>query len=751
MTRKTFGIYIFQFTKNLNNQQVKIKAYNTTMIGEVCMSSAEYVGMSIEEACKKRVYKEICGKLGLGIDEKYITFIDFIEIKDYIDAGVDKKLHKILRENGCKQVKCKDDFTEMFELGSNPMVAIEAAVKKYCGSYSREIFIPRAIQKKCIKQITTYFNNKIGNDFLIFAVCRFGKTSTTLYSVIHELQKKNILILSSKCDVQTSWQKDFMKWDFTQDYNFITKEGIKKNPDILMKNKKVCFMSFQTSADVDKEMTAEERKWCEILNNYKWDVIIIDECHYGSHTERSQKLINQLFTKKTIKIELSATPYKLINEGKYTLENSFVYTLIDEDKTTECYVPVKFYHLNMQNFTYSSNLMTASPNAITFQKMVDFYKEPNFSWDGLFNKFTDNDIGFIVKSLYEKVMIKNGSRHIAIVVSKIEYGNKLYEGLKNYLDLDVVNLCGKNKIELYEINNKLNDNIKPVILISCNRYMTGTTMEKLDTVVFMRTVHSAETYVQYMLRAKNYFDGRNTACMVYDLSPEAYIKSDAFTNLVLSESKMRKKNVHNIVEAYGNCLSLFEINNFDCISEVSNFADEFEKDLYTMSSNSQCPRVDIYLDNLFNNISNNFLKFLKEKDENKVVITHINDIHKLKKEKNTKKVKNKNEKKLNIVELKSKLSKILAKLPTFMRFNNIDDINCLFIDNKQNNQLCEDLEYWTNGFTFEFLNDIKESMDQYYWNEFCKALSTVSKNLPIDREKWDPDFDAPRPVNNWRV
>ena len=393
--------------------------------------------------------------------------------------------------------------------------------------------------------------------------------------------------------------------------------------------------------------------------------------------------------------------------------------------------------------------MIENPAVKTFNQMADFYRSVDFCWDGFFSKFNDEDLSYIWNNLYEKLFKKCGSRHVAVVVKEIKQGKILYDAITKNNKYNVINLCGNNKIPLYEINQIIEENKKPTILISCSRYMTGTTITKLDSVIFMRDVHSAETYVQFMLRGKNWYENRKKPCLVYDLSPNTFVKTEAFSKLVVSEGKARNASPANIAKDYSSCISLFEVNNFDIIKPMKNFVADFEKNLYTIGSDIQRPHVDFYIENLLKNLPLSFAKFLMQKENEKFDITAINDIHKLKQKKKTKKKKEECKKKLNIEELKNKLIKVLAHLPTFMKYNKINDINQMFIDSEKFDNLCQDMEYWTNGFTFEFLSILKDSMSEYEWNEFSKSLKVACNNLPENRDKWK--YDAPRAVNNWKI
>ena len=92
--KKNFGIYVFQFDKNFNNKEAKIKKFDTTMIGEIDMTSKTYENLSLEEACRKRIEDEASSKCGLSDVElrKSIRILKCYSITSDLNAGVDKKI-----------------------------------------------------------------------------------------------------------------------------------------------------------------------------------------------------------------------------------------------------------------------------------------------------------------------------------------------------------------------------------------------------------------------------------------------------------------------------------------------------------------------------------------------------------------------------------------------------------------------------------------------------------------------------------
>ena len=58
--KKTFGFYFAQISDKAGEQMLgDMKPFDSAIIGEVDMSSAEYAGLTVEEACRRRLCTEL--------------------------------------------------------------------------------------------------------------------------------------------------------------------------------------------------------------------------------------------------------------------------------------------------------------------------------------------------------------------------------------------------------------------------------------------------------------------------------------------------------------------------------------------------------------------------------------------------------------------------------------------------------------------------------------------------------------------
>ena len=761
--KKTFGFYFGQISDAAGEQMLgDMKPFDSAIIGEVDMSSAEYAGLTVEEACRRRLHAELqTRKHG-----SWGRLSDYLVNFTYASADVntdkdhqDNKIHAYLRELGYFQHKnvANDRHYEVLDLGPNGASIFKNAVDAvFKNSTTRITFIPRPNQLRFVDAFMMYYNqyknarNRAERRFLMFAICRLGKTATTLYTC-ERMNFKKILVLSAKCDTANSWFDDHIKWDFMKDYSWCDKNAIKDDPTCLDQKNVVCWLSFQSAAKYDShddafdDVSYDDEAWQQYVLAQKWDIVIIDECHFGVDTNRNQPFLDMLDTK--FMLELSATPYAKINRGEYTSKNSWCYTLLDE--FLECrgnrdFVPFRVWHLTFEQ------MLSTMPK----QKQIEQQKQAlaacydgdtlKWSWDAFFDKYAAP--GWLFDELYTRFISAHG-KHTMVYVHEKKHGDKLAKGLAGLGEYEVLNLCGKDyKGSDLQLSNEMSNSDKPYIIISCGKKFTGTTLKPIENIVFMGQVNSAERFIQFGCRAKNYFEGRTNPCNVWDLNPQCFLYSDTFKNLIDNEAKYRNRNKKDIIHAYEDCMELFELNGLE-MKKATDFVSTFEQQMY-VGVNDQAPAITdaILTGDTFDMLLKTGLLDKLDKTVIKAKMA-VSDIP-LDKPKDGNRIKGKKggAHKVNLIKEISTIRMLLRdafnRLPTFMKYNGLATVDDLFnYDSK------EDLVYW-NNLPIECITLLKDNLDEYDWYEFCNAIENAVKRTPAIscRSEWKNDC-VNRPAN----
>lgn len=757
---KTFGFYFGQFSKETG----AIKPFNTAIIGEVDMSSASYTGLTVEEACRRRLCTELqtqkhgpWGQLSDNIVNFAYASVDVNTDKDHQD----NKIHEYLRELGYFQHKnsTTDKHYEVLDLGPNGASIFKNAVDiVFKKAKTRTTFTPRPNQQRFVNTFMQYYRqhkktrNRDDRRFLMFAICRLGKTATTLYTCA-QMKLKKILVISSKCDTANSWFDDYIKWDYMKDYSWCDKNAIKENPVCLEQEKVVCWLSFQSSAKYDShndtfdDISFSDEAWQQDVLTQKWDMVIVDECHFGADTNRSRSFLDLLNTK--FLLELSATPYAKINRGDYTAANSWCYTLMDE--YAECnsnsdFVPFRVWHLTFEQMLSTMKLQKQSKKQK--QDMLSKCYDGDtlkWSWDSFFNEY--DDPAWLFDNLYTRFIGQHG-KHTMVYVHEKKQGDKLAIGLATLGKYKVLNLCGKNYKESdVQLSNEILKSDKPYIIISCGKKFTGTTLKPIENVVFMGQVNSAERFIQFGCRAKNFFDGRTNPCNVWDLNPQCFLYSDTFKNLINNEAKYRNKNKKDIIHAYEDCMELFELNGLE-MKKATDFVSAFEQQMY-VGVNDQAPAIAdaVLTGSIFEILLKTGMLDKLGDSVSKAKMT-VSDIPLTKpKDNNRAKGKNANVYKDNkplkeIIAARMLLRDALNRLPTFMKYNGLETVTDLLAYESK-----EDLVYW-NNLPIDCITLMKDNLDEYDWHEFSNAIESAVKRTPeiSHRAEWKNDC-VNRPAN----
>ena len=311
----------------------------------------------------------------------------------------DHQIHQILKNKGYRKHQIIDEDntvikanTEWFE------ISLEKA-KHLIESYIDEIpeeqinldryndFPMRPEQEDAVNITQEYFEKNKGNnpEFLWNAKMRFGKTFSA-YQLVKKMNFSKILVITYKPGVRNSWEDDLNNHVDFKDFTFLHNDNLNKiNKYIRNEKKIVVFASYQDLLGKNSDGSDIKEKH-EALFDMKWDILIVDEFHYGTSTDKAKELLkNELesielkpkeikeelkelfseedeFTKEDetqyyaeeaaknintrYKLFLSGTPFKALADNRFSKEAIFNWTYTDEQKAKEEWKPSEKYPTN---------------------------------------------------------------------------------------------------------------------------------------------------------------------------------------------------------------------------------------------------------------------------------------------------------------------------------------------------------------------------------------------------------------------
>lgn len=497
--------------------------------------------------------------------------------------------YKINTENGdewytLKDNETNDDFVEKVKAIITHLKTGESLNLK-----RTECFSMRDEQKECVEKTYDAFENKKFDRFLWNCKMRFGKTFTT-YQLVKKAQYKQTLVITWKVAVESSWKNDLLSHVDFKGYNFIEKTTL-NTFDINKTN--VVFLSIPlllfNKSEGEIERDIEEGKIKEELieenigyfkdklknvANVNWDLLVVDEAHYGTRAKQTEKILKMLNFKR--KLELSGTPFKIMADAEYADNQIYNWTYNDEQKKKKEYeylgdknpykdlpdMNIYTYHGVEEMLTVDNNY-DFNLNDLFKTKNGEFFVEDNTCVEGVSNKenlAVKKIIDFMCGErfdLVEKRDIKESNVVLPYFQDMVEKNKKslwflpsvdavcamekLLNNHKFFKDYCIINATGKGEgsskksLDTFIEMEKEKDKI---ICLSCGMLNTGVTIKTLNSVVVLQNKKSAQDFFQSIFRCQSPCKGK-TECYVFDFNPKKYF--DNFLDYVKSNNKIKKK------------------------------------------------------------------------------------------------------------------------------------------------------------------------------------------------------------------
>lgn len=538
------------------------------------------LGKSFWEAIKSRIDKQE-NELALSrdlIEDKYEKYGYEREVLFWgiaIDAWdinfKDHPVHNAILDKLPGIVEKNQEWFSGTDITVEDLAAVFLEYRNQNENNKRVVYSPRKEQRSCVDALRTYFSkNPRGSKFLLNCKMRFGKCYTA-YKYAEETKKNKILILTFVPAVEDSWARDL--FHIEREYDYYTDRDIAKSDFIVEDNPQkpyVIFLSLQNYLGKDYKQKCVKEKIAK-LENVVFDLLILDEYHFGAWNDRTQETIEELdkeYVKnirrntpedilQILKIKpiqtvcLSGTPFKAIDRGEFSDSNSFTYSYFDEQKNKypksekgdfSIINPEYALFPDMKIFGYNMNHLF---EGISDELMSDdkIFKKKYFSLNAFFKTEKDADSSKENVFIYEKEVKKwleiiqgkttfpydfpyrndkmlDNNKHTLWLMPSVNACLALANLLKQddyFKKYEIINLSspevGSGPKALYFLRRRLKASSQNgalgSIAITVNKLTLGVTVEEWTSVFVLKDLSSPEQYFQSIFRIQTPLLGKD--------------------------------------------------------------------------------------------------------------------------------------------------------------------------------------------------------------------------------------------------
>ena len=474
----------------------------------------------------------------------------------------DKEVHDVLLRSGIKRKVfdkvngANEWFCCDLETAKRAIAAVKEGRKALKGSeisVGQSPIVFRPEQREAIDKTLRQF--KKGNQMLWNAKMRFGKTLSALQVVKERGDFRRVLILTHRPVVDAGWFEDFQKIFYDNDeYAY----GSKTNGDTFVnlerraRREECRYIYFASMQDLrGSELVGGNFDKNNDVFSTPWDLIIVDEAHEGTQTELGRAVMKELTKEKTKVLNLSGTPFNLLDG--YKEEEIYTWDYVMEQRAkAEWDLTHPGDHnpyaglprLNIYTYDLGRLMNEFADEDIAFN-FREFFRT-NDAGEFVHKNHVENFLNLLTKTDEESMYpfankrYRDIFRHTLWMVPGVKSAKALSAMLRNHPVFgmfEIVNVAGDGDEEEAneEALRKVEKAIGPdpdktrTITLSCGRLTTGVSV-KPWTGVFMLSGSfntAASAYMQTIFRVQTpaTINGRvKEDCYVFDFAPDRTLK-----------------------------------------------------------------------------------------------------------------------------------------------------------------------------------------------------------------------------------
>lgn len=552
-------IYVFRINDSAHRDCLKIgEATMDVDPDEVDITSIAPNSKVLNKAARNRI-DQYTATAGIAYELLYTESASYRKGSRTIGFN-DKDVHEVLKRSGIQRKEFhnidkggKEWFITDLETAKRAIAAIKEGRESLnpCEiSIGRSPIEFRPEQTKAITK-TVKLYKKAGDKsrrMLWNAKMRFGKTLSAL-QVAKEMQFSRTLILTHRPVVDAGWFEDFDKIFYdSPGYVYGSKNHGSSFASLESRHKceGLRYVFFASMQDLRGSETVGGKfdKNDDIFST-PWNYIIIDEAHEGTQTALGKAVITELTKESTKILQLSGTPFNLMDDA--TEEEMFTWDYTMEQRAKQEWDQNHFGDPNpyaglprMNIYTYDLGrlLRDFADEDIAFN-FKEFFRT-NGNGEFLHHADVLRFLNLLTKedpeSMYPfaNARYRNIFRHTLWMVPGVKAAKALSAMLKEHPvfgNFGIVNVAGDGDEEedreeaLKKVNKAIVEAQHGTITLSCGRLTTGVSVPQWMGVLMLSGSFNtaASAYMQTIFRVQTPYSINGLVkenCYVFDFAPD---------------------------------------------------------------------------------------------------------------------------------------------------------------------------------------------------------------------------------------
>ena len=421
--------------------------------------------------------------------------------------------------------------------------------KTVIGAEEKHDYDLRAEQAEAVSVTKSYFEAG-GDEFLWNAKPRFGKTLSS-YDLVRTMGCKKVLVVTNRPSIANSWADDFYKFvGWRGELCFVSaNDAVKDRPGVfsrdaylkhirdLPREEKPGMVAFESLQSLKGSVyfggEYDKLKW---MSEIEFDLLIVDESQEGVDTEKTDRAFRNIKRKHTL--YLSGTPFKALANNRFSQEQIFNWSYVDEQRAKAEYAGDGFnsYEVlpELQMYTYQMSAViegevrkgaAISDDGKSIEYAFDlnefFATKDSVNDEGAF-KYKDSVEKFLdalttqEKYPFSTPELRAELPHTLWLLNRVASAKalkKLLDAHPVFSEYEVVLAAGDGRSEEDEQAQRSYDKVKKAIAendktitLSVGQLTVGVTVPEWTGVLMLSNMKSPSSYMQAAFRVQNPYE-----------------------------------------------------------------------------------------------------------------------------------------------------------------------------------------------------------------------------------------------------